>query len=756
MQSEAGAAEIGAQAESAGSEAESVTDLWAFPGQWASSPRLPAPAGRALKVEIEASGNGATKVELQLLRRASTGAEAPFAWAGLHQGPLLHERWLIDLSELTVINDFEPSGDDYIFVRAKGIDAESCRLRLSKFEVLGLEGPDASAEALETEPPSKPAAPIDWTRPPVTPKSVERALAGHRRAISDWGDAKVQLSRRSFFDGEPVEFDFEVVRLEGDGFSQFEAEQASMRVHGWSSWGAPTVELSFVAEDVLRGHATVRDFVAGKAMQNVHGPGEHHSSQTFDVILILGERLVFCGQILVVRMPRPEHFVLNLGCQDDLSTDWIGLDARPFRRGEIESVMWDFATGLAFAEDGTVDGVTVSHALMYLTVPTVRRFMREAYRALKPEGVLRVTEDDARVHIADECHYTRLYTDPATISALMREAGFEPAVVDPDTSFAVVPGVKRKLHMKAWDEQAWRAGQPSKIFFVEGLKPRRHYAVGTTRIRDPLKGLQAENIIDHKQFALLPNASFHDLGDGYSHFTADPFLFRKDGRFYLFYEARTTPACIAVAESAEGLNWGQARICMRPPTHRSFPFVFEREGEAYMIPESGADRNVVLYRATAFPDEWTPVRTLLEGRKYADCSVLRHDGIDYLFAWADQQLMVFWTPDLVRGELRPHPENPVCTGPRLSRPAGKPFVSAGRVYRPAQDGVRHYGESVHLLEIVELTPDRYAEVLYREGFLAGDMAQGAMTWKAKIHHYDLLQLGEGEWLCAFDGTALLK
>ena len=736
--------------------AEVVSELWVFPNQWVSSPRLPAPAGRAVAVEIEALGNGSTSIELQLLRRASTGGDAPFAWAPLHLGALQSGRWMIDLGELFAVNDFEPSADDHVFVRAKGVGPDSCRVRLTGLRVLGKEGEDGlpAEPAGRAEIEATPAQ--EWRRPPVTPKNLERALAGQRRLLTDWGDAKVCLSQRSFFDGEEVAFDFEVTRLEGDAFTPLDAEQGRLRVHGWSSWGEPELELSFVSEDVLRGHGQVADFVIGKAMQNVHGKDDHHRSQTYDVILHLGERLVFCGQILVVRMPRPQRYVLNLGCQDDLSTDWIGLDARPFRRGEIESVMWDFATGLAFAEDATVDGVTVSHALMYLTAPTVRRFMQEAYRVLKPDGVLRVTEDDARVHIADECHYTRFYTDPDSVFALMRDAGFEPALVDPDTSYGDIATVKRKLHMKAWDEDAWRSGRPSAIFFTEGLKPFRHYAVGTTRIRDPLKGLRAENIIEHRQYELLPNASFQELGEDYSYFTADPFLFRHKGRFFLFYEARTTPASIAVAESEDGLSWSHPRICMAHPTHRSFPCVFEIDGQVYMIPESAADQNVVLYRAVDFPDRWEPVRTLLEGWRYADCSVLQHEGIWYLFAYAHRELLVFSTTDLIGGELRPHPANPVATGVRFARPAGKPFAFQGQLYRPSQDGERYYGEAVHLFRIRTLTPELYGEELFQERFLAGDYAHGAQTWKAKVHHYDLLQLGEGDWLCAFDGTAVLK
>ena len=175
-----------------------------------------------------------------------------------------------------------------------------------------------------------------------------------------------------------------------------------------------------------------------------------------------------------------------------------------------------------------------------------------------------------------------------------------------------------------------------------------------------------------------------------------------------------------------------------------------------MIPESAADKNVVLYRATQMPTGWEPVRTLLSERGYGDTTLVRKDGVYYIFTFEAGHLLLFYTTDLLNGEITEHPANPIASGTRYARGGGRIFEHRGSFYRPAQDRQRYYGEKVHLLQILTLTPEDYEERVYIDDFIAGPLSEGRITWDAKIHHYDVLKLADDDWLCTFDGTGILR
>src|ERR1043166_639681 len=66
---------------------------------------------------------------------------------------------------------------------------------------------------------------------------------------------------------------------------------------------------------------------------------------------------------------------------------------------------------------------------------------------------------------------------------------------------------------------------------------------------------------------------------------ADPFLLRRHGRWFLFFEviprANHRGGVLAVSESAEAIHWPYGGVVLREPFHLSYPHVFEWEGETY-------------------------------------------------------------------------------------------------------------------------------------------------------------------------------
>jgi hypothetical protein len=73
-------------------------------------------------------------------------------------------------------------------------------------------------------------------------------------------------------------------------------------------------------------------------------------------------------------------------------------------------------------------------------------------------------------------------------------------------------------------------------------------------------------------------------------FWADPFPVEREGRAWLLFEALPfTTQCgyLAAIELFEDGSHSEALPIMNTGSHLSYPFIFEWEGELYMIPEAG-------------------------------------------------------------------------------------------------------------------------------------------------------------------------
>jgi hypothetical protein len=183
-------------------------------------------------------------------------------------------------------------------------------------------------------------------------------------------------------------------------------------------------------------------------------------------------------------------------------------------------------------------------------------------------------------------------------------------------------------------------------------------------------------------------------------FYADPFLFERDGRRYVFFEDydwSRRAAVICYLELDERGRPGPPRAALRQDCHLSYPLVFEQDGAVYMLPETAGHRRVELYRATGFPDEWTLDRVLLDDVSATDATLLRHEGRLWLFVAIDVDggrpldELFLYSSDSLAGAWEPHPLNPVVSDVRRARPAGRIFTREGQLIRPAQDCSRSYG-----------------------------------------------------------------
>ncbi len=203
------------------------------------------------------------------------------------------------------------------------------------------------------------------------------------------------------------------------------------------------------------------------------------------------------------------------------------------------------------------------------------------------------------------------------------------------------------------------------------------------------------------------------------HLYADPFLFERDGSHHLFCEDLAPGAKRAVISHVElhpdGTPSGQPQPVVVAPYHLSYPFVFEHEGEVFLIPETSSQGRVELYRALEFPRTWRLEGTMLDGVIASDTTLLEHEGRLWLFVGAAvphatmlDELHLF-TATTLSGPWIPHARNPVVSDVRCARPAGAIQRWGTRLVRPAQDCSRRYGGAITFRQIDVLNLEEYAE-----------------------------------------------
>jgi len=210
---------------------------------------------------------------------------------------------------------------------------------------------------------------------------------------------------------------------------------------------------------------------------------------------------------------------------------------------------------------------------------------------------------------------------------------------------------------------------------------------------------------------------FHLLSDDGQRFFADPFVLERDGLFHVFIEELPHDSGIGLISHFTISETGDATVprpVLQTETHLSYPFVFEHDGETWMMPESSMSGGLDLYRCTRFPDAWTHEARLLEGR-FHDATLFTHEGRLWIAAATDVlqsstwDALSFFYADTLLGPWTPHAGNPVLVDARLARPAGPLWRSGGDLFRPAQDCSDGYGSKLSLRKILHLTPTEFAE-----------------------------------------------
>jgi hypothetical protein len=210
---------------------------------------------------------------------------------------------------------------------------------------------------------------------------------------------------------------------------------------------------------------------------------------------------------------------------------------------------------------------------------------------------------------------------------------------------------------------------------------------------------------------------FHRILPPRDRFWADPFVVADGDSAHLFVEEfvyAENRGTLAVMEIRRDGTYSPAHRILDMPYHLSYPCVVRWNDEYYMLPETGENGTVELYRATRFPYDWELTDVLMRDMRVADATLFEDGGTWWLFlstppdGFTFDQLHLFHAPN-PRGPWTPHPRNPIVTDVTIGRCGGRPFRRDGRLYRVAQNGARRYGRSINILEITKLTTAEYDE-----------------------------------------------
>ncbi len=123
---------------------------------------------------------------------------------------------------------------------------------------------------------------------------------------------------------------------------------------------------------------------------------------------------------------------------------------------------WLASQGLLLYADGSVEGVTISHMLLYVPLSGWPALFAECARVLRTGGILRVTEDNTEDPESERhggWHDAITLTGPTVVREHMKQAGLKPRKQSAHTSGFSDKSLCQHFH-----------GDEPKVFFIEGRK----------------------------------------------------------------------------------------------------------------------------------------------------------------------------------------------------------------------------------------------------------------------------------------------
>jgi hypothetical protein len=206
-------------------------------------------------------------------------------------------------------------------------------------------------------------------------------------------------------------------------------------------------------------------------------------------------------------------------------------------------------------------------------------------------------------------------------------------------------------------------------------------------------------------------------------FWADPFLYKHKDETYIFFEnySYTTKLGKISCGKLENKTITKVVDVLELDYHLSFPYVFENEGELFMMPETSENKRLEIFKCLEFPNKWELQKTAFEGEVVVD-AFFHTDELKQMWLFlnkqtapdseADSELYIYRVDSPELNSIEPHKQNPVLIDARVGRNGGCTFVHNNKTYRPSQSNTHGiYGRALNINEIETLTINEYKENL---------------------------------------------
>lgn len=242
-------------------------------------------------------------------------------------------------------------------------------------------------------------------------------------------------------------------------------------------------------------------------------------------------------------------------------------------------------------------------------------------------------------------------------------------------------------------------------------------------------------IIDGKTCLDGNEGEFMTIPTDKRYWYADPFLFKNNGILYLFVETfdnKTEKGFISVSVF-NGETFSEPVKVLEESHHLSYPFVFEKDNEIYMMPETHQKGCIQLYRAVDFPYKWEGHRVLVNDVCAVDTVICDKWLIASELDETNDMSISLNLYNIETGQ--PHIKNRKNQHDFTKRGAGRVFKWGNKTLRPSQSCENgSYGTFLRFWEINEISDDNYEETEFARLYSEDVTVKNTKGLK-KIHTY---------------------
>lgn len=205
---------------------------------------------------------------------------------------------------------------------------------------------------------------------------------------------------------------------------------------------------------------------------------------------------------------------------------------------------------------------------------------------------------------------------------------------------------------------------------------------------------------------------FFLVSNSIRYWRADPFVYKHEGKNYLFaemYDRKKKKGVIGVAKVV-GNRCSKFKVCLELPYHLSYPCIFEKKDQIYMIPECNESAEVSIYRSVKFPYKWEKVE-VIHKMKAVDTTPFFNEQRDVVFYFTSLYEPILGGNDNLHCLDKNKQINELYLEKTDVRCAGH-IIYSDKILRPAQEDTLGYGDALIFKEIDNSNCYEYREHEY--------------------------------------------